>query len=111
LHQKQGNQLIIGGKRPNLRDDTLLFDKIEYWNNVRIQSRSFHDANKILVPETVNAAPLDGHWKCGHADAVIVNTSSEHQWLHSGLAGTSVTLAFNLQLNLLFKVTLFANFV
>ncbi|KAJ7827298.1 hypothetical protein B0H13DRAFT_1917730 [Mycena leptocephala] len=63
LHRKQGNQLIIGGKRPNLRDDTLLFDKIEYWNNVRIQSRSFHDANKILVPETVNAAPPDGHWK------------------------------------------------
>ncbi|KAJ7910233.1 hypothetical protein B0H13DRAFT_2232945 [Mycena leptocephala] len=99
LHRKQGNQLIIGGKRPNLRDDTLLFDKIEYWNNVRIQSRSFHDTNKILVPETINAAPPDGHWKCGHADAVIVNTSSEHQWPHSGLAGHTIC-----QLRMIFRV-------
>lgn len=87
LHRSHGAQLIIGGRRPSLRDLELPFEKIEIWHNVRIQSRAFHDPSNILVPDTVNAAPPDSQWKCGHADAVIVNTDSTHQWPKSGLQG------------------------
>ncbi|KAJ7030184.1 hypothetical protein C8F04DRAFT_1211785 [Mycena alexandri] len=90
LHRAPGSQLIIGGKRPVLPDHILPFRKLEIWHNVRIQGRSFHDCNKILLPETVNACPPDGAWKFGRGDTVIVNTDLESQWPRSGLQGHTV---------------------
>ncbi|KAJ6596774.1 hypothetical protein DFH09DRAFT_905105 [Mycena vulgaris] len=89
LHRSHGNLIVIGGRRPRL-EEKLPFKKLEVWHNVRIQSRAFHDTNKILVPETINAAPPDRHWKCGRADAVIVNSDSGLQWPRSGLEGHTV---------------------
>ncbi|KAJ7029673.1 hypothetical protein C8F04DRAFT_1187525 [Mycena alexandri] len=109
LHRQTGLTLAIGGKRPSLRNHFLPFEKIEIWKNIHIQSRSFHDANKILVPETVNAAPpsdmVDGapsdgsNWKVGRADAVIVNTDAQYEWPRSGLNGHAVC-----QLRMIFRV-------
>ncbi|KAJ6490951.1 hypothetical protein C8R45DRAFT_1053149 [Mycena sanguinolenta] len=99
LYRRPGSRLVIGGKRPSLGSLDLPFDKIEYWKSVRIQSRSFHDPNKILQPETVNAAPPDGEWRCGRGDAVIVNTDSRFQWPASGLEGHTVC-----QLRMIFRV-------
>ncbi|KAJ7036721.1 hypothetical protein C8F04DRAFT_1336137, partial [Mycena alexandri] len=90
IHRQSGPNLVIGGRRPRLRNDDLPFEKVEIWHNLRIQSRSFHDTDKILVPETINAAPPDGTWKVGRADAVIVNTDSEYKWPRSGLTGHAV---------------------
>lgn len=87
IHRQSGPKLVIGGRRPALPNDTLPFEKLEIWHNIRIQSRSFHDTDKILIPETVNAAPPDTTWKVGRADAVIVNTDSEYKWPRSGLTG------------------------
>ncbi|KAF7333223.1 hypothetical protein MSAN_02429600 [Mycena sanguinolenta] len=99
LHRIPDAHLVIGGKRPILESWDLPFEKIEYWKSVRIQSRSFHDPKKILQPETVNAAPPDGEWKCGRCDAVIVNTNSRFQWPASGLEGHTVC-----QLRMIFRV-------
>ncbi|KAJ6521962.1 hypothetical protein DFH09DRAFT_1251065 [Mycena vulgaris] len=90
LHRSHGN-LIARGKAS--------VQKLEVWHNVRIQSRAFHDTNKILVPETINAAPPDRHWKCGRADAVIVNSDSGLQWPRSGLEGHTVC-----QVRMIFRV-------
>ncbi|KAJ7042721.1 hypothetical protein C8F04DRAFT_1207803 [Mycena alexandri] len=98
LHRQTGPTLAIGGKRPSLRNHFLPFEKIEIWKNIRIQSRSFHNANKILVPETVNAAP-PSDTKVGRADAVIVNTDAQYEWPRSGLKGHTVC-----QLRMIFRV-------
>ncbi|KAJ7041462.1 hypothetical protein C8F04DRAFT_1177297 [Mycena alexandri] len=37
----------------------------DFGDPFRHQNHSFHDASKILPPETVNAWPPDGVWKCG----------------------------------------------
>ncbi|KAJ6461670.1 hypothetical protein C8R45DRAFT_841979 [Mycena sanguinolenta] len=100
LRKAAGSQIVIGGKRPNLPDDNIFFDQLEYWKSVRIQSRSFHDQEKIMLPETANAAPPDQEWKCGRADAVIVNTDSQFQWPQSGLRGSHTVC----QLHMIFRV-------
>ncbi|KAJ7703454.1 hypothetical protein B0H16DRAFT_1347131 [Mycena metata] len=98
LYRPLGSQLVIGGKRPALPHFILPCQKLEIWNNFRIQGRSFHDSKKILLPETVNACPPDTTWKFGRADAVIVNTDSEWQWPKSGLEGHTVC-----QLRMIFR--------
>ncbi|KAJ7017066.1 hypothetical protein C8F04DRAFT_1406293 [Mycena alexandri] len=102
LHRGPGSQLILGGKRPALPHDILASQsvrKLEFWNNVRIQSRSFHDSNKILLAETVNASPPDTTWKFGRGDTVIVNTDSASHWPKSGLTGHTVC-----QIRMIFRV-------
>lgn len=89
LSRPHDGRLVIGGRRPTLQDYQLPFEKIQFWDKVRIQNKSFHDSSKILVAETVNAAPPDSKWKCGRADAVLVNTDLEQKWPHSGLKGVS----------------------
>jgi hypothetical protein len=86
FHRTPGSVLVIGGKRPAVRSSSILpFQKLEIWHTLRIQSRSFHDANKILLPETVNAWAPDSVWKYRRCDAVIVNTDSKLRWPQSGL--------------------------
>ncbi|KAF8178181.1 hypothetical protein K438DRAFT_1485170, partial [Mycena galopus ATCC 62051] len=94
-------QLAIGGRRPVLYDTSLPFSKIQFWNSVRIQSKSYHDNSQILVPQTVNAAPPDpsGTWKCGRADAVLVNVDPQFRWPASGLGGHIIC-----QLRMIFRV-------
>ncbi|KAJ7035463.1 hypothetical protein C8F04DRAFT_955065 [Mycena alexandri] len=103
LYRQSSPQLVIGGRRPMLANHDLHFGKLEIWNNVRIQNRSFHDASKILPPETINAWPPDGVWKCGRADAVLVNIDSGCEWPRSGLQGkffNPVCRHFSSQLNI-----------
>ncbi|KAF8194077.1 hypothetical protein K438DRAFT_1906744 [Mycena galopus ATCC 62051] len=99
LSRPDDGRLVIGGRRPTLQDYQLPFEKIQFWDKVRIQNKSFHDSSKILVAETVNAAPPDSKWKCGRADAVLVNTDLEQKWPHSGLKGHTIC-----QLRLIFRV-------
>ncbi|KAJ7041489.1 hypothetical protein C8F04DRAFT_1208338 [Mycena alexandri] len=100
LHRGPGSQLIIGGKRPALPGHILPSgQKLEFWNNVRIQLRSFHDSNKILLSETVNASPPDTAWKFGRGDTVVVNTDSDSCWPKSGLTGHTVC-----QIRMIFRV-------
>jgi hypothetical protein len=109
LHRRTSTSLAIGGKRPKLIHNTLPFDKIQLWNKLRIQSRSFHDSDKILVPETVNAAPPDAHWKRGRGDAVLVNFDAQHQWPSSGLEGMLMLDATIYCLLFILKATMSAN--
>ncbi|KAF8147191.1 hypothetical protein K438DRAFT_1626610, partial [Mycena galopus ATCC 62051] len=87
LHRTHGPRIIIGGKRPTLDYLGVPFEKIEYWDKVRIQSCAFHDSQKILIPETVNAVPPNETWKRGRADAVIVNHDSQLEWPGGALQG------------------------
>ncbi|KAF8197175.1 hypothetical protein K438DRAFT_1906124 [Mycena galopus ATCC 62051] len=83
---------------------TLPFEKMQFWDKVRIQNKSFHDSSKILVAETVNAAPPDSKLKCDRADTVLVNTDLEQKWPHSGLKGHTIC-----QLRLIFRVVASSN--
>ncbi|KAJ7813399.1 hypothetical protein B0H14DRAFT_3090354 [Mycena olivaceomarginata] len=80
------SSLDIGGRIP-AANTHLPFHKIEVWHSVRIQSRSFHNQDNILEPETVNAAPPDSHWETGRRDMVIVNHDLKYKWPKSGIEG------------------------
>ncbi|KAJ7808909.1 hypothetical protein B0H14DRAFT_3090219 [Mycena olivaceomarginata] len=102
LHRHQeGSQLSsldIGGRIP-AANTHLPFHKIEVWHSVRIQSRSFHNQDNILEPETVNAAPPDSHWETGRRDMVIVNHDLKYKWPKSGIEGHTIC-----QLCMIFRV-------
>ncbi|KAJ6564518.1 hypothetical protein B0H19DRAFT_1209885 [Mycena capillaripes] len=106
LQRPRDSRLVIGGKRPTgtIEDYLCGFTYLQVWHGVRIQSRSYHDPNQILVPETVNADPPSASWKYGWGDAVIVNTHSECKWPKSGLEGHVVC-----QLKLIFRLVPWRN--
>ncbi|KAJ7725009.1 hypothetical protein DFH07DRAFT_871814 [Mycena maculata] len=99
LHRPLTSRLVIGGRRPRLKDERLPFDKLEVWHNLRIQNHAFHDSNKILIPETINTDPPDNNWICGRADPVLVNSDSEVKWPQNGLEGHTIC-----QLRMIFRV-------
>lgn len=102
LHRHQeGSQLSsldIGGRIP-AANTHLPFHKIEVWHSVWIQSRSFHNQDNILEPETVNAAPPDSHWEMGRRDMVIVNHDLKYKWPKSGIEGALENITLLLFLN------------
>ncbi|KAJ6524938.1 hypothetical protein B0H19DRAFT_1085060 [Mycena capillaripes] len=106
LQRPRDSRLVIGGKRPTgtIEDYLCGFTYLQVWHGVRIQSRSYHNSNQILVPETVNADPPSASWKYGRGDAVIVNTHSECKWPKSGLEGHVVC-----QLKLIFRLVPWQN--
>jgi hypothetical protein len=90
IHRPHGidDQVVIGGRRPaNLAKDMPGFTYLQVWHNVRMQARSYHDRNQILVPETVNCGPPHAGWPLGRGDPVIMNLDSARQWPQSGLEG------------------------
>ncbi|KAJ7038598.1 hypothetical protein C8F04DRAFT_1209379 [Mycena alexandri] len=93
------SRLIVGGRRPKLTMDEPVFTYLQLWHSVRIQTRSYHDAQQLLEPETVNAEPPKGAWKSGRGDPVLVNIDDDYHWPRSGLAGHAIC-----QLKLIFRV-------
>lgn len=81
--------LTIGGRRPKLDDTQPAFTYLQLWHSVRIQTRSYHDSQQLLEPETVKAEPPKGVWKSGRGDPVLVNIDDDYHWPRSGLAGVS----------------------
>ncbi|KAJ6456806.1 hypothetical protein C8R47DRAFT_1227761 [Mycena vitilis] len=92
-----GSKIRIGGRRPNSADlDYPL--QLKVWHDARIQSRSYHDENQILEPQTIVASPPEPKWPFGQGEPVIVNADSEYHWPQSGLQGHTVC-----QLKLIFQ--------
>ncbi|KAJ7712057.1 hypothetical protein B0H16DRAFT_1662813 [Mycena metata] len=100
------NPLIVGGRRPKLSDDQPAFTYLQLWHSVRIQTRSYHDSQQLLEPETVNAAPPKGVWKSGRGDPVLVNIDDDYHWPRSGLAGHAIC-----QLKVIFRVVPRSGFI
>ncbi|KAJ7712978.1 hypothetical protein B0H16DRAFT_1667389 [Mycena metata] len=100
------NPLIVGGRRPKLSDDQPAFTYLQLWHSVRIQTRSYHDSQQLLEPETVNAAPPKGVWKSGRGNPVLVNIDDDYHWPRSGLAGHAIC-----QLKVIFRVVPRSGFI
>ncbi|KAJ7763889.1 hypothetical protein B0H16DRAFT_1455132 [Mycena metata] len=73
---------------------------------VRIQTRSYHDSQQLLEPETVKEALPKGVWKLGRGDPVLVNIDDDYHWPRSGLAGHAIC-----QLKIIFCVVPRSGFV
>ncbi|KAJ7705774.1 hypothetical protein B0H16DRAFT_1668181 [Mycena metata] len=100
------NPLIVGGRRPKLSDDQPAFTYLQLWHSIRIQTRSYHDSQQLLEPETVNAAPPKGVWRSGRGDPVLVNIDDDYHWPRSGLAGHAIC-----QLKVIFRVVPRSGFI
>ncbi|KAJ7726477.1 hypothetical protein B0H16DRAFT_1332097 [Mycena metata] len=98
--------LTIGGRRPKLDDIQPAFTYLQLWHSVRIQTRSYHDSQQLLEPETVKAEPPKGVWKSGRGDPVLVNIDDDYHWPRSGLAGHAIC-----QLKIIFCVVPRSGFV
>jgi hypothetical protein len=77
----------VGGRRKATSGCPLPFDKLEVWSSFRIQTKSYHDLQKVLPPQTVMASPPSDEWPLGRYDAVLVNTGPNMQWPWSGIKG------------------------
>jgi hypothetical protein len=85
----------MAGRRNALADCELPVDKLQVWYRVRMQSKSYHDPNKVLPPQTVNSSPPSGINEFGQYDTVLVNIDPSKIWPKSGLHG-ELSSGFNL---------------
>lgn len=85
----QGNQDInfLSGRRHARPGCQLPFDTLHIWTKLRLQSKSFHDIDKVLPAQTINASPPADDWEYGRFDTVLVNTDICKEWPRSGLEG------------------------
>jgi hypothetical protein len=82
----------VGGprQRPSIdRPPILPFDRIQLWNMVRLQLKSFHNPDIVLPAQTIHASPPGPGWPKGRQDAILVNVDTAYEWPKSGLSGES----------------------
>ena len=77
----------IGGWRRAVANTDINFSKIEIWSGVHIQTKTFHNANKVTPSQLINACLPSNNWPLGCYDNVIVNTNDSKHWPWSGLDG------------------------
>jgi len=78
---------VIGGRRFSAPDCDLPFTKLEIWNRVYLQSKSYHYPHSICPTQTINVFPPSTITNFASGDTVIANLDSRHEWPHSGLQG------------------------
>jgi hypothetical protein len=82
----------VGGprQRPSIdRPPILPFDRVQLWNTVRLQLKSFHNPDIVLPAQTIHASPPGPGWPKGRWDAILVNVDTAYEWPKSGLSGES----------------------
>lgn len=94
-HCAQSNSATysIGGQCSTTAHANISFPKISVWTGIHIQSTSFHNADKILPLQLVNASPPCEDWPLGLYNTVIVNTDRSKSWPQSGLNGSWFTIS------------------
>lgn len=88
FYRKHDRPLTVGGQRYHRADEPLPFQRLQVWNKVRLQQRSYHDSSVLLPAQTLNASPPAARWPKGRYDAAFVNIDDDMVWPHSGIEGT-----------------------
>lgn len=70
----------------------LPFQELRIWHAVRLQSKAYHNPDKVLPAQTVNGIPRSADSEHGRRDTVLVNVDASKTWPESGLTGESSTL-------------------
>lgn len=78
---------IVGTRRTSLPGCNLPFDSIRVWPKIRMQTKTFHDSERVAEPRTVMAAPPSKEWRFGQCDTVLVSNDPGKQWPASGYTG------------------------
>ena len=91
LARTKGEPFIqsVGGRRHSHQGCRLPFAHIEVWNQVQLQTKSYHMPHNSLPAHMINAYPPLPDWPLGHYDSVLINNNSSEEWLSSGLNDNS----------------------
>jgi hypothetical protein len=90
LRHSHGEQFIqsLGGWRPTfLASEQLLFNKIQVWTRVRVQTLSYFNPEQVLEPQTLEAEPPSNRMPHGCYNSTLVNIDQSHNWPQSGISG------------------------
>ena len=87
--------LLIGGRRVSVLGCKLLFDKLQVWSRIRIQTKSVHHPHEINLLQTLNVCPPNNQWPHGRYDKVLVNINREFSWPKSRLKGNTPFKDYN----------------
>jgi hypothetical protein len=79
-HNMTGHRIALSGCK-------LPFDELQVWNQLRMQSKSYHDASIVLPAQVVLASPSSNVGEFGKFDTVLVNIDPSKAWPYSGLNG------------------------
>jgi|SRR6266498_423839 len=79
----------VGGRWYSHQGCRLPFAHIEVWNQVRLQSKSYHAPHDLLPAHMINAFPPLPDWLLGHCDSVLINNDPSKEWPSNGLNGNS----------------------
>ena len=71
---------VIGGWRRAAANTDINFSKIEIRSSVHIQTKTFHNANKVTPSQLINACLPSDNWPLGCYDNVIVNMNDSKHW-------------------------------
>ena len=79
---------VIGGWQRGMPNTNFSFAKIEVWSSAHVQTKAFHNVNKVMPSQHISACPPCNDWPLGCYDNVIVNTNNSKHWPQCGLDGT-----------------------
>ncbi|KAG1856780.1 hypothetical protein F4604DRAFT_1931785 [Suillus subluteus] len=86
-HIEANNDFPISGRRRAHPGCPLPFECIQTWCKMRIQSKNFHDANRLEPSQAILAEPPSKNWPYGQYDSVLINTDKISKWPKCGLEG------------------------
>jgi hypothetical protein len=79
--------LAIGGRRMAAESSQLPFDRLQVWEKLRVQQKSYHNSEQVTRACTLHASPPSTNFPVGCYDTAIVNSDQDYHWPSSGLNG------------------------
>ena len=79
---------ISGHRHATARCDVFV-NGLQIWSKIRVQQRTFHDANAVEPPQTLVISPPSQHDASGTYDFAIVSPTADSYWPLNGLNGMS----------------------
>ena len=85
--ETRGRICSIGGRRMAAVDAEVPYNKVQCWNDVRMQAKDFHQRYIVLESRLVMAKPPSPENPYGDSDVVIINLDPAYPWPQPTLKG------------------------
>lgn len=84
----------IAGLRPNVVRSILPTQKLQIWSKIRVQLRTWHDAESVEPPQTLIVSSPSHRYPSGRYDCAIISPTDTSDWPAGGLNGALIYSIF-----------------
>ena len=77
----------VGGRRIAGQEAEVPYQKIQFWEDVRMQAKDFHRKDIVLESRIVKAMPPSPENRYGDSEVVVINLDPAHPWPQPTLQG------------------------